>query len=188
MYKILFVLFVVIASCSEDANNDQGHTQDDPILEVNSEWLDNSEKEKPSSNKTDSAKNWLTEAIDKHFNQGVNDFSLITTDEYYGYKIDVINSNFSHGIDLDSIKNKWSHKYEVSQDDIDVGFLIDAQDNGKIEIESCVLRNSSRNSILLFSVSLYDTLFKSHYKSDITVIPYNGSYAIDDVKENFKKN
>ena len=116
----------------------------------------------------------------------MHDFKLITTGEYFGLKSDLINSNYEHGIDLDSIRKKWSYKYAISAEDIGVGFLIDAQDNGQIEVESCKLLNTKVSSSYLFRVSLYDTLFKTHHKSDITVVPYNGSYAIDYVREHWK--
>lgn len=186
MYKILFPLIIFIASCSRETESEQYTTiQPDSIAEDSLKSIEDTANDKPTLKEENLAKNWLIDAIDNHFNQGLPDFKLITTDEYCRYKIDVINSNFSHGIDLDSIKKKWSYKYDVSSDDIDVGFLIDAQDNGKIEIESCQMLNGSTNSEFIFSVVLYDTLFKARYKSDITVIPYNGSYAIDYVKEYF---
>jgi hypothetical protein len=187
MNKILFLLIIFIASCSGEKKSEQYNIiQPDSIEEDSLLSIADSENDESTLNEVSLAKNWLVEAINNHFNQDLPNLKSITTEEYYGYKIDVMNSNFSHGIDLDSIKKKWSYKYDVSSDDIDVGFLIDAQDNGKMEIESCQILNRYSISEFIFSVVLYDTLFKARYKSDVTVIPYNGSYAIDYVKEYFK--
>ena len=181
MYKILFLILLLITSCSESK-----------VTERPNEAKTNPNSPKPIENQpketisVDEAKSWLIDAIDRQFNHELQSFKVITTEEYYGLKSDLINSNFVHGIDLDSIKKKWSYKYDISSDDIDVGFLIDAQDNGQIEIESCELLNQLPNSNFVFGVSLYDTLFKAHYKSDITVISYKESYAIDYVKEHWK--
>jgi hypothetical protein len=184
MYKTLLILLVLVTSCSQSEVTDQPSEAQNN--ENSPKPIDNQSKETKLVDEVEQAKRWLVDAIDRQFNYELQSFKVITTEEYYELKSDLINSNFVHGIDLDSIRKKWSYKYDISSDDIDVGFLIDAQDNGQIEIESCELLNQLPNSNFVFGVSLYDTLFKAQYKSDITVIPYKESYAIDYVKEHWK--
>lgn len=184
MYKILLPFFALLLSCS-----------DQPGSSVNTQTESNNLKERTDTIEMEQnadkdvvllAKEWLMNAINRQFDEGVHNFEEITTEEYYGLKSDLINSNYSHGIDLDSIQKKWSYKYEITSDDIDVGFLINAQDYGEIQIESCKLIQLITDSRFVFEVSLYDTLFEARYKSDITVIPYKGSFAIDYVREHWK--
>lgn len=184
MNKLLFSILVLVSACSDTENLKE--TNETQIKSELPETIDNHSLIKNSANDSEQAKIWLIEAIDLQFNGPIQSFEKITTKEYYGFKSDLIGSNYEYGIDLDSIRKKWSYKYKISSDDIDVGFLIGAQDNGKIEVESCHLLSKLPNSKFIFGVSLYDTLFKEHYKSEITVIPYNGTYAIDNVKEYFR--
>lgn len=184
MYKILFATILAFTSCSESKSgpnldeeniqnselNDQSTAKDDIVSNYNSEQ----------------AKIWLESAIKKYFDQELNDWSFMTTKEYDEYKTDMINTIYSRGIELDSLKKKWSFKYEVTEKKAGVGFLIGTQDYYSILIKTCRALPSSTKGEYLFKLILCDTGYGQCFESDVTVIEDNGSYAIDDVKEYFR--
>ncbi|XOV68275.1 MAG: hypothetical protein ACFHU9_03675 [Fluviicola sp.] len=185
MYKLLFVIILAFISCSEnksesilDKEKIQNAELDDESMTIrdDSEVNDNSEQ----------AKRWLETAIKEYFDQELNDWSFMTTDEYYEYKIDMINSVYAHGIAIDSLEKKWSYKYEVSEKKTGVGFLIGAQDYYNVVIQTCSTLPSIKKGNYLFKLVLCDTGYDQCFESDVTVIEYNNSYAIDDVKEYYR--
>ena len=98
----------------------------------------------------------------------------------------MINSIYSHGIDLEVLKEKWSYKYDVSDEKAGLGFLIGAQDYYNIIINSCTPLNTSSKTDYLFRLVLCDTGYDECFESEVTVISYRGSFAIDDVTEGFR--
>jgi hypothetical protein len=187
MYKILFILVIVVTSCSQEAKNEiNNDIQSGSTNEIDTVITKKLEIEKNSSDNSELAQAWLEKAILEYFNQEINDRGSITTKDYDEYKGDMINSVYSHGLDLDALKEKWTHKYDVSANNSGVGFLIGAQDYLTIIIKSCTLVASPNKGELLFNLVLCDTGYDECYESDITVVPYNGLFAIDNVKEYFR--
>jgi len=178
MNKLLLFTVLAFVSCSEDQNT----------LNVEEENVQNTTLNDQSTSDKDNTKEvkaWLELVIQEYFKQDLNDWSTITTKEYAEYKSDMINSIYSHGIELDSLKKKWSYKYEVTKSKTGVGFLIGAQDYYNIVIKSCKALSSENQGEYVFKVILCDTGYDQCYESDITVIKYVGSYAIDGTKEYF---
>lgn len=87
---------------------------------------------------------------------------------------------------FDQELNDWSFKYEVTEKKTGVGFLIGAQDYYNIVIKTCNALPSGTKGEYLFELVICDTGYDQCFGSDVTVIEYNDSYAIDDVKEYYK--
>lgn len=179
MNKLFFLIILVLTSCS----NDNGTLDESTLSELKS--LPSSDSISSQTIDSGQAKIWLEQAIKTYFQQEINDMSFMTTAEYNEYKIDMMNSPFSHGIELDSLKKKWSHKYEVTQEKANVGFLINAQDYFNITIKTCMVLPSDSEEKVVLKLILCDTGYDKCHESDVTVIEYGDSYAIDDVEEHF---
>jgi len=187
MKKILFFAILTLASCSE---NIEASDVKEKIVHTETDELSNSDRNnnqivEPSDN-SERVQVWLEQSIGEYFDQDLTDWSFMTTSEYNEYKIDMINSIYSHGIELDSLKKKWSYKYEVVSDRTGVGFLIGAQDYINITIKNCKSLPSNNRGEYLFKIILCDTGYDECYESDVTVIEYNNTYVIDNVKEYFR--
>lgn len=187
MIKGIFFIILVLASCSQNVK--ESHAQKENIQkELNDPSLSEEDSTQIAlkSENAAQAKVWLEHAILEYFNQELNDWSFMTTAEYNEFKIDMINSIYWHGIELDSLKKKWSNKYEVTADKTGVGFLIGAQDYKSIVIKTCKTIPSKVEGEYLFKLVLCDTGYDQCYESDVTVIEHNGSYAINDVREYYR--
>lgn len=185
MNKILFFAVLALVSCSSGMNESNLEAENEQI-DIDEQLTSDLDDSDQSTGDSEQAKIWLERSINEHFEQELNDWSSMATKAYYEYKTDMINSNFSHGLELDALKKKWSHKYEVSADRVGVGFLIGAQDHTSIEIKTCKALPSEVEGEYLFKLVLCDKGYDQCYESDVTVIEYDDSYAIDDVKEYYK--
>lgn len=187
----LFFIFLLLISCEDSIESkDQEMTASAVEKVINNdqpkELLD--EELGLSDAEVGLAKEWLFKAIEKYFSENeMNTLESITTESYAEYKIDAMNLAFEHGLSQAEFERKWKGKYDVSQDAFDKGFLIDAQDYGKIIVEKCnYLRNVGTDGCV-FQLVLYDELFESKYKTDVTVVIYEGSWAIGNVKDYFSR-
>lgn len=178
--RILLLLLIISAACSERPN-DLGTEVEQKETSENPETI----SEEQTIEDASPAKEWLERAVIEYFSQELNDRSTITTPSYNEYKGDMMNSVYTHGIPLDSLKKKWSHKYEVSKENTGTGFLINAQDYYKIKIQSCLILPSEKQGEYKLKLTLCDVGYDKCHESDVTVIEYNGGYAIDNVKEHY---
>jgi len=189
-FKLLFVIVLAFSSCSENKNQqiiDSEKVKNTELKDQPTDVLDTDVKAETALNENpQQAEKWLKSAIEAYFNQELNDWSFMTTAEYNEYKIDMINSVYVHGIELDSLRKKWSFKYEVTEKRIGVGFLIGAQDYSNIVIKTCNLLSSNEKGGYFFKLILCDTDYDQCYESDVTIVEYEGSYAIDNVKEYYR--
>lgn len=171
MKTLQFTLILLLLACSGTAES----TSKTKLVKIDADSINHSTK----------AKEWLEFSIDKYFNQDLTDWSSITTSEYNEYKLDMINAIYSDNLSLDYLNAKWSHKYEVGEDQLGLGFLFDSQDYYKIVIQENNPIPSKIEDQYMFNITLCDTQTKQCYESIITVIKGKESYAIDNVIEKF---
>lgn len=135
--------------------------------------------------KSELAKKWLIKSIENFFKQNEEfpEMSTITTKAYNDYKIDAMNIDLGTdgSLTLEQFNKKWKKKYDVKYAGYD-GFLISAQDSGKVTVAKCELL-SSKNNVYVFHVIIKDLTYKGTYTRDIKVIESGKSFLIDDVKE-----
>lgn len=181
---LYLLLILILTACSHAPDTPQETNVDRDETPISTE-TSNLVEDAPADEQAERAEEWLKKALINYFAQEINDWSTIMTETFREYKGDMMNATYTHGIPLDSLKRKWSYKYEVSKEKTLDGFLINAQDYINIVIDSCALVSSSDDGKYVFKIVLYDTGFDSYSESDLTVIEYRGSFAIDDSKEYF---
>lgn len=181
---LFLLLILIITACSHTPDNTQETHVDRNETSSSTETSD-LVASATVDEKVKRAEEWLKDALHNYFAEEMPDRSTIMTETFSAYKGDMMNATYTHGIPLDSLKRKWSYKYEVSHEKTLDGFLINAQDYINIVIDSCALVSSSDDGKYVFKVVLYDTGFDSYSESDLTVIEYRDAFAIDDSKEYF---
>ena len=184
MKKSLLFPLLILAACSQKTEPTKEVEKNPTNLNPSTETVQAVEV-KQTDQKAERAEEWLKNALHNYFAEEINDWSTITTETFCAYKGDMMNATYTHGIPLDSLKRKWSYKYEVSHEKTLDGFLINAQDYINIVIDSCALVSSSDDGKYVFKIVLYDTGFDSYSESNLTVIEYRDAFAIDDSKEYF---
>ena len=169
MKKTFILIIAVLVSCqkTENRKNTESITVEKKV--------DNTEK----------AKKWLVETIEKNLNKDFYNMSDFTTKDYAEYKQDATNVDlYAEGsLTENEFKNKWKNKFDVRFAGIGNGFLISAQDNGKIKVISCVPLKSDNQNEYNFKTIIRDIDFKTEDKRDIKVIENKSSFLISDVKE-----
>ncbi|MEO8532120.1 MAG: hypothetical protein ABI441_00145 [Flavobacterium sp.] len=133
--------------------------------------------------KSELAKKWLIKSIESFFREELGEMSLITTKSYNEYKSDAMNIDMGTdgSLTLEQFNKKWKKKYDLKNVGFD-GFLISAQDWGKVTVTKCQLL-STKDKVYVFQVIIKDVTYKGTYKRDIKVIESGKSFLIDDVKE-----
>jgi len=126
---------------------------------------------------------WLKEVVESHFLDGGFPMEDICTPEYYSYKTDATQVGYEGGLTEEEFVEKWSSTYDVRYAGISYGFLISAQDWGKIEVTKCVPKAKQIPGEITFEVVLTDIPYKVDYKRDITVLPVGKAYLIKNVME-----
>lgn len=179
MNKTLILLLVVLCSVScqkEAAKKEQLPEKSNTEIKKKEINQGNSESEM--------AKKWLVETILTYFKNDISEMSGITTKTYEEYKSEATNVEMDTDISMtqEEFENKWKNKYDTKYAGIGYGFLISAQDWGKIEVTKCNLLSENKDSYV-FEVVISDTDAKADYKRDIKVIKSGKSFLIDDVKE-----
>lgn len=194
-FVYLVAVFVISLSCQETENELTPQEPTEAVDDSRTKQEENNESITAKDQEAELsklemalAKKWLIKAIEDFFREDViNRLESITTASYAEYKIDAMNLAYDHGLSQAEFERKWKGTFDVSKNAYDKGFLIDAQDNGKITVKKCDFLSESKAGGYVFQVVLYDELFKSSYKSDVTVVPYKGSWAIGDVKDYFPR-
>jgi hypothetical protein len=138
----------------------------------------------PELNKSENAKKWLVEAIEKKLNSDFFEMEDITTKEYAEYKNDAMmaDSGEDESLSKDGFESKWKGKFDTKYVNSD-GFLISGQDNGKIKVTNCKLLPTNKADEFVFKIIITDLDFKHDYKREIKVIPAKKAFLISDVKE-----
>ncbi len=183
--SILFPL-LILAACTQNTEHKKEAEKDLTAPNPSTQTVQPVEAEQ-TDQKAKRAEKWLKDALHNYFAEEMPDRSTIMTETFSAYKGDMMNATYTHGIPLDSLKRKWSYKYEVSHEKTLDGFLINAQDYLNVVIDSCALLSSSDDGKYVFKIVLYDTGFDRYSESDLTVIEYRDAFAIDDSKEYFRE-
>ncbi len=129
---------------------------------------------------------WLKDSIESYFakDSGLDRMKLLTTDEYYNFKLDAMNT----GLDIDSsitkfeLNQKWGSKFEIDTASLGTGFLISGQDWGEIKVSSCDLLDENAAELNL-KLIISDYKLQTDYHRDIKLILDNEQIKIANVKE-----
>ena len=132
--------------------------------------------------KSELAKKWLVKSIENFFKQ--ESAEMITTKTYNKYKSDATNVEMDTegSLTVEQFNKKWKKTYDIKYAGVGNGFLISAQDWGKVTVTKCQLLTAKEN-VYIFQVIIKDATYKGSYKRDIKVIESGKSFLIDDVKE-----
>lgn len=174
-YLFFALLFGSIA-CSNNAQQ----SKQDPL-----DTLANPEFDKNPIG-TEAGCKWLKDSIESYFakDSGLDRMKLLTTDEYYNFKLDAMNT----GLDIDSsitkfeLNQKWGSKFEIDTASLGTGFLISGQDWGEIKVSSCDLLDENAAELNL-KLIISDCKLQTDYHRDIKLILDKEQIKIANVKE-----
>jgi hypothetical protein len=176
----LFLIILVIFSCTNDSSKET-----DTLAQTKIDSTVTDQKLYP-----DQAKEWLMKSIENEFSdplfedkERIDHPKNIYTNTYEEYKTDAIGVEYDSGMTQAAFKEKWSKIYNTKLAGIGNGFLISAQNWGKIKITDCALLEPQNEVFLMFHVIIEDLEFKTKYRRDIKVVKQKGKYKIDDVLE-----
>lgn len=139
---------------------------------------------------TTKVKTWLTGVIEAYPNSedpnlGFQNLKKSLTADYYTYKQDAINLEYDDSdtaMTEDDFKKKWQGKYNTKLVG-NGGFIISAQDNGKVKVTKCNFIKNLGQEAALYKVRIDDLDFKATYNRDVKVVTVNNQLFIDDVLE-----
>lgn len=184
MTKIYLLIFLALAcaSCSTNTPADTNHV--DTVLT-------GAQKRYETANNlladTLKVKQWLSNAIESYTNDEDVATSSKTlrnslTDSYYNYKLDAISLEYDSDTLAAEKFKKWQGKYDTRYVGSG-GFIISAQDNGKVKVTSCNYFKESGQNASIYRVVIEDLDYKAKFNRDIKVIVQNGRLLIDDIIE-----
>lgn len=139
-------------------------------------------------NNSKAAESWLVNAIETHFSDQTVEFeksmAAITTPKYFEYKMDMMNVGLdTHGaLSEDEFRNKWEKDFDLERVELNSGFLIGAQDWGKIKVTDIKLKEQTSESYI-FQVEISDVEFETKYPALIKVVNDGTAFKIADVQE-----
>jgi hypothetical protein len=139
---------------------------------------------------TAKVKAWLIRVIEHYTNSkdpnvAFQNLRKSLTDNYYNYKQDAINLEYDNGditMTQEAFKQKWQDKYNIKYVG-GGGFIISAQDNGKIKVTKCDFFKNVGQNASLYRVLVEDLDFKTKFNRDIKVLTKDNKLFIDDVIE-----
>ncbi len=181
MKRTIIACLLVIVACKEEKKELISKTGTEPQVKENT-VSENTKDDSPEAQK------WLKENIKAYFKTDLGSMDKamqkMTTKDYYEYKTDAMN------IDMDvdgsltekEFQDKWKSKFDTEKAGAGSGFLISGQDWMNVEVESCELESSSKDSYL-FNAVLNDDGLKAKYQRKIKVIKEDGKFLIADVLE-----
>jgi len=184
---LIAVIALTIGACSSNSSAGNNHT--DTAIAVKPK-----PKSIPAGNNlladTAKVKAWLTGVIEDYTNgkdpkAAFEDLRKSLTDDYYNYKQDAINLEYDNcdaALTAKTFKKKWQNKYNTKFVGSG-GFLISAQDNGKVKVTHCHLMKQLEQNASLYKVLIEDLDFKSKFDREIKVVDRGGKLLIDDVVE-----
>ncbi len=180
------LIALTLTSCSTNSTNNSNNSDTTSAT--------NSTHSNSGTNKllTDTAKvkAWLIGVIENYTNSqdpkhAFENLKKSLTDNYYNYKQDAINLEYDNGdtaINEQTFKKKWKDKYNIKYVG-NGGFMISAQDNGKIKVTKCTFIKNLGQNASLYKVLIEDLDFKTKFNRDIKVVTVNNKLFIDDVIE-----
>jgi hypothetical protein len=126
-------------------------------------------------------KKWLEKSIVGHFSSDNPPMIMMTTPEYYEFKIDARNADLGlpGNITKEEFNTKWKDKFDLTRKDVFDGYLIPTQDFGKIKV-GAVDFDTHKGDTLIYKVQIDDTEFNAQYKSIIHLIPIEKGFLIAD--------
>ncbi|WP_153399518.1 hypothetical protein [Chryseobacterium vaccae] len=178
---IIASLFLVIA-CKEEKKEPMAKDEPQKVEVKENVAAENTEDESQAAQK------WLKENIIAYFKTDLGSMDKamqkITTKDYYEYKTDAMNVDMDVDGSLTEkeFQDKWKTKFDTKKAGVGSGFLISGQDWINVEVGSCELKSSSKDSYL-FNVVLNDDGFKAKYPSQVKVVKEDGKFLIADVLE-----
>ncbi|MBK8818056.1 MAG: hypothetical protein IPN49_02805 [Saprospiraceae bacterium] len=181
MKPIIFAIVCVFFSCQNKKELPAADIQGTDTLATN--FAEMAKQTDTIEIDAEDAATWLKEVVESHLNDSGFPMEDICTPEYYEYKTDATQVGYDGGMTEEDFVQKWSSAYDVRYAGISVGFLISAQDWGKIEVTRCVPKSKQIPGEITFEVFLTDVPYKMNYKRDITVIPVGKAYLIKNVAE-----
>jgi hypothetical protein len=139
---------------------------------------------------TATVKTWLIGVIEDYTNNQNSNLAYANlqkslTSNYYHYKQDAINLEYDdseEALSEEDFKKKWQGKYNPKYVGYG-GFIISAQDNGKIKVTKCVLLKNPGPNTSLYKVKIKDLDYKAEFNRDIKVVTEANRLFIDDVIE-----
>lgn len=175
----VILLFGCLAGCGENSSSKTPATPTDSITKVDTPANNIAPAENNDQQEVTAAKNWLEENIELFFQDKIT-LEKICTKQYTSFKND--GWAMSEGdISEKKFKDKWNVIYKLDLFCSDCGFLINAQDYGKIKPEATF--KSKTNDGYWFSVLIKDLEFNAGYKRDIRVVKNENSFLIDEILE-----
>lgn len=181
--KSVFALLLIVFAIFSCTKNSSEETET-----INQSTIDSTEIDPKLY--PDQVKDWLIKSIENEFSDPLFEDSAkiahpndIYTNAYEEYKTDAIGIEYDGGMTEAAFKEKWSKIYNTKYAGIGTGFLISAQDWGKIKVTDCKLIEPQNDAFLMFHVIIEDLEFKSKYTRDIKVVKQEGKYKIDDILE-----
>lgn len=126
-------------------------------------------------------KKWLEKSIVGHFSSDNPPMIMMTTPQFYEFKIDALNADLGlpGSITKEEFTAKWKDKFDLNRPDVYDGFLIPAQDFGKIKVGS-VEFDKNLSDTLVYNVLINDDQFGASYQSIIHLIPIEKGFQIAD--------
>lgn len=176
MKKIVFALATValLISCKNDKK----------------EKLDTTTSNHATNNTSAAAQEWLTKSIEDYFGTET-DFEKgmqnMTTPKYFEYKMDMMNVGLgiNGALNEDEFKKKWKNDFDLDKIELNSGFLIGAQDWGKIKVTKSELVGQTEESYT-FKVIISDTEFDTQYPAIVKVVNDGTGFKIADVQEDLQ--
>ena len=186
MFYVLVLPIITFTACSSPATSTPGKMDSlKPAAAI-------PHTEKPAENllaDTAQVKAWLTKVIEDytHNDTSSNHFEVLRkslTDDYYNYKQDALNMEYDSDdtpLTAAGFQKKWQGKFNTKYVGPG-GFIISAQDNGKIKVTLHLIQQVDQQASL-YKVFIEDLDFKSTYNRDIKVITQDGKFLIADIVE-----
>lgn len=166
-YFFALIIFYTTISCN--TVNEEHNT---------SQINDSSATITAGQNEHDQAKAWFTKIVEDDSYSDKKNY----TKDYAEYKQDAINLVYDGDLTDEQFAAKWKDKFDIKYVSKGTGFMISAQDNGKLVVEKCDLKPSTDNSFI-FDVLIKDTDFSATFKREIKIIKEADSFVIADIKE-----
>jgi len=138
--------------------------------------------EVPTNENEIKGKEWLTKSIEGHFANDNPKMIMMTTPNYYEFKLDALNLELGlpESISKEEFTKKWSERFDLTKPDIYNAFLIPVQDFGKIKVNACEFIKNE-NDTLIYNVEMSDLQFNTNYKSTIKIVPAEKGFLVADV-------
>lgn len=189
MKKLIFFVITALTLAACSANSSRDRTNSDTATAA---IINHKQRDTTNSTLADTAtvKAWLIGVIEDYTNSknpslAFDNLKKSLTENYYNYKQEAINLEYDNGdttINEEAFKRKWQGKYNLNYVG-NGGFIISAQDNGKVKVTKCnFIKNLGQNASL-YEVLIEDLDFKIKFNRDIKVLKVNSKLFIDDVIE-----